>query len=137
MLWLLTMVLALDLASVKSEPNLEKRSDMALDYADSAMDSARDAYKKGDYAKCTQELQQVREAVDLSYESLMATGKDPRKNSKHFKKAEKATRQLLRRLDGLNEIMSVVDRPTIEPVQRRISEVHDALLMGIMTKKKK
>ena len=36
-------MLALDLAGIKAEPKLEKRSELALEYANSALDSARDA----------------------------------------------------------------------------------------------
>jgi len=38
---LLTLLLALDLTGIKSEPKLEKRSDLALKFADSSLDSAR------------------------------------------------------------------------------------------------
>jgi hypothetical protein len=135
MLWLLALALALDLTSIKTEPKLERRSELALAYADSAINKARDAYNKGDYDQCQQDVQEVSDAVDLAYQSLMATGRDPRKSSA-FKDAEKATRQLMRRLDSLRDLMSVVDRATVEPVQKRVSEVHDTLLKSIMSKKK-
>ena len=135
MLWMMALALALDLATIKVEPRLEKRSELALSYADTAVNKARDAYNKGEYEKCTEALEEVRAAVTLSYESLLATGKEPRKTGA-FKDAEKDTRQLLRRLESLKDMMSVVDRPTIEPIQKVVSDVHDALLQGIMSKKK-
>ena len=135
MYWLLALALALDLTSIKTEPKLERRSELALAYADSAINKARDAYNKGDYDQSQQAVEEVGDAVDLCYESLMATGKDPRKSSA-FKDAEKATRQLMRRLDSLRDMMSVVDRSTVEPIQKKVSDVHDTLLKSIMSKKK-
>jgi hypothetical protein len=141
MLVLLTLMLALnslavDLAGIKAEPKLEKRSELALHYADSALDMARDAYKKGDVDASRAALAEVAAGVELSYDSLMATGKDARRNSRPFKEAEKATRQILRRLDSLSKLMSAFDRGTVEPVQRTVSDIHDKLIVGIMGKKK-
>jgi hypothetical protein len=129
-------LLAIDLAGVKSEPKLEKRSELALRYADSALDAARDAYKQGDVDASRAALGEVEAGVQLSYDSLMATGKDARRNSKPFKDAEKATRQILRRLDGLSDLMSAFDRAAVEPVHRTVSDIHDKLITGIMGKKK-
>ena len=140
MLVLLTLMLAMnslavDLAEVKSEPKLEKRSELALRYADSAIDAARDAYKKSDVDATRAALGEVEAGVQLSYDSLMATGKDARRNSRPFKEAEKATRQILRRLDSLSDFMSAIDRSAVEPAQRTVSDIHDKLITGIMGKK--
>ena len=81
-------------------------------------------------------LGEVVAGVELSYDSLMATGKDPRRNSKPFKNAEKSTRQILRRLDNLSDLMSAFDRGAVDPVQRTVSDIHDKLITGIMGKKK-
>jgi len=133
---LLTLLLALDLAGIKAEPRLEKRSQLALQFADSALDSARDLYKKGELDACRTALGEIAAGVQLSYDSLMATGKDPRKNSKPFKDAEKSTRQILRRLDSLSDLMSAFDRSAVEPVQQTVTDIHDKLIVGIMGKKK-
>jgi hypothetical protein len=135
MLLLLTLMLALDLAGIKAEPRLEKRSQLALQFADSALDSARDLYKKGEVDACRTALGEIETAVQLSYDSLLATGKDPRRNSKPFKDAEKSTRQILRRLDSLSDLMSALDRGAVEPVQQTVSDIHDKLIIGIMGKK--
>jgi len=81
-------------------------------------------------------LGEVEAGVQLSYDSLMATGKDPRRNSKPFKEAEKSTREILRRLAGLSDLMSAFDRGAVDPVQRTVSDIHDKLITGIMGKKK-
>jgi len=136
MLLFLTLLLAADLAGIKSEPKLEKRSQLALQFANSALDSARDLYKKGEVDACRTALGEVEAGVQLSYDSLMATGKDPRRNSKPFKEAEKSTREILRRLAGLSDLMSAFDRGAVDPVQRTVSDIHDKLITGIMGKKK-
>ena len=136
MVLLLTLLLALDLTAIQSEPKLEKRSQLALQFADSALDSARELYKKGEVDACRSALGEVQAGVQLSYDSLMATGKDPRRNAKPFKDAEKATRQILRRLDNLSDLMSAFDRGAVEPTEHAVSDIHDKLITGIMGKKK-
>jgi hypothetical protein len=134
---ILVLTLAFDLTTAQSEPNLEKRSERALDNANLALDEARDDYNSGNYDKSQNELREVRDSVELAYQSLSDTGKDPRKDPKFFKRAELRTRELLRRLEGVGQGMSQVDRGTLDKVRERISEVHDNLLNGIMSKRKK
>jgi hypothetical protein len=126
---------ALDLGTIKKEPNLERRSDLALQYANSALDAARDAYAAGDVDKTGAAIEEVGSSVDLAYDSLGQTGKDPRRSPKFFKRAEMSTRQLLRRLDGMIESMSVADRLVAEKVRGRVADIHENLLKGIMKKK--
>lgn len=124
-----------DLAAVKSEPNLEKRSQRALENANLALDAARDAYGRGEFEQSKTELEEVGASVDLAYESLQETGKDPRRSGK-FKQAELRTRELLRRLEGLGQTMSFSDRGVLDKVRDRVSMIHDDLLNGIMSKRK-
>jgi hypothetical protein len=133
---LAAQLFAVDLAAIQQEPNLERRSDLALQYASSALDTAREAYTAGDIDKTRAAFQEIGSSVDLAYDSLGQTGKDPRRSPKFFKRAEMSTRQLLRRLDGMMESMSVADRALIEKVRGRVADVHENLLKGIMSKKK-
>lgn len=135
MVWLAMLALALDLGSVKSEPKLEKRSELALQYANVALESAKTAYQEGRWEQTQTALGEVNDAVTLSYDSLIATGKNPRKSSGMFKNAEKTLRELVRRLSGFKDSMSVVDHPAVDPVLENIKDVHDQLLTGIMTGK--
>jgi exonuclease VII small subunit len=137
MQWVLVLALAFDLAGVKSEPNLEKRSELALNNANTALDAARDAYNQGNYDQTKTELEEVQQSVDLAYQSLADTGKDPRRTPKFFKRAELRTRELLRRLEGLGETVSFTDRSMVEKVRDRVSEIHDDLINGVLTKRKK
>jgi hypothetical protein len=134
--WLLVAALAFDLSAARTEPNLEKRSDLALKNADAAVTALRDAAPKGDDAKLASGLAEVRESVDFSYQSLKDSRTDPRR-SRYFKSAELATRQLARRLESLVRDSSAVDQEAIQPLQRYVTEVHDKLLDDIMARKKK
>jgi hypothetical protein len=136
MQWLLIGLLVIDLASVKLEPNPEKRSDLALENANGALDRAREASSAGDAQKLSEALNEVVESVGLAYDSLEASGKEAR-NSRFFKRAEVRTHEMVRRLSDMARAVSLEDQPLIEKVRDRVSEVHDNLLEGIMSKKKK
>ncbi len=125
-----------DLAQVKSELNLEKRSRAALDNADDALKQAREAYSAGNIDKTMALLSEVQQSVELAANSLKETGKNPVKHPKHFKVAEQRTRELLRKLENFDKEMNVGDRATLETVRAKIQQVHDDLLEGIMGKKK-
>ena len=128
---------AADLASIQQEPSLERRSQLAMDYAGTALDTARSAYQSSDLEKTKAFLSAVGDAVDLAYDSLQQTGKEARRDPKFFKRTELATRQLLRRIEGLTELMSFEDRAIAEKIRDRVAAIHDDLLQGIMAKKKK
>ncbi len=132
----LALSLAFDLTTVKSEPNLEKRSELALEHANAALDEARDDYNAGNVDKTEGALREMCDSVEVAYDALTNTGKDPRKDPKFFKRAELRTSELLRRLESLAPSMSGVDHGTLDNVRARISAVHDNLLKGIMSRKK-
>jgi hypothetical protein len=132
---LMFFCLAFDLAAIKLEPNLERRSERAIDNATAAMDSARDALGAADPSKFKAALDELRDSVDLAYQSLVDSGKSARRSPKFFKKAELKTRELMRRLEGLAQAADSDDRPVIESVRDRVSKVHDDLIQDIMQKK--
>jgi hypothetical protein len=125
-----------DLARLQSEPNLEKRAHSALNNAEDALKQARDAYTSGDTSAAESRLEEVGQSVELADSTLKQTGKNPSRSPKHFKYAELRTRDLLRKLDGFRDDMSVVDRPALDRVMATVQKIHDALLEGIMGKKK-
>src|SRR6185436_16529672 len=120
LLLLIPLVLSADksaeLARIEAEPHAEKRARAALDYADETLREARDAYAKGDTAATSARLEELEESIELADRSLKATGKNPSRNPKNFKYAELKIRELLRKLDGFREEMSVADRPVMERV---------------------
>jgi hypothetical protein len=130
-------LLRADLQQVKAEPNLGKRSMLALDRAFDALTQARDAYEKGQNAQVTTFVKEIQESVELAEASLHETGKNPRKSPKWFKRAESSTRDLLRRLDAFQRAMDVTDRPMLDAVKAKIQQVHDDLLLGVLEGKEK
>jgi hypothetical protein len=126
---------ATDLPTIKAQPDLEKRSEMALANADADVTAAREAYNQGELAKMQTILQDLRDSVNVSLQSLEDTHKRAR-NSKYYKQAELKTRALARRLMTLADEVSVDDRKTVEDARQRVLDVHDQLLGDIMGKKK-
>jgi ribonucleotide reductase alpha subunit len=126
-----------DLSQIQQEPNLEKRSGLALDNAARALTTAREAYRQGEAGKAEAAVAEVLESVNLAYASLQQTGKNPRRSPKWFKRAEIATRNLMRRLDAFQQEMNYTDRQMIEKLQARVRQVHDELLVGLMEGKRK
>lgn len=127
---------AIDLASIQQEPNLQRRSQLAMDSANSALDAARAAYQANDLDKTRLSLDEAGEAVTLAYDSLQQTGKEARRDPKFFKRAEVATRQMLRRIEGMAEGMNFEDRPLVDKLRDRVAAIHENLLQDIMGKKK-
>jgi len=126
-----------DLGAAKAEPNPEKRSKLALDNAQAALHAARAAYNQGDNAAAAAALGEMRQSVDLAYDSLEQTGKNPRSHPKYFKQAEISTRDLLRRMETFQQEMSYLDRPLVDGAKARVQKVHDDLLMGLMEGRRK
>ncbi|HXS96157.1 MAG TPA: hypothetical protein VN736_16245 [Candidatus Limnocylindrales bacterium] len=120
-----------------SEPDLNKRSKIALENALTAYDAARKAYDSGNLDTMATDVQEIIDSVNLAKISLDQTGKDPRKSPKWFKNAEMMTRDLSRRLDAFQQDMSFADRPLLDKVKERVLQVHDDLLMGLMEGKRK
>lgn len=132
-----TAAASTELDAVRAEANLEKRSKLALDNAASALRSAREAYQAGDTATVTAKTDEIGESVDLAYNSLTETGKNPRKSPKWFKHAEMETRELTRRLEDFAQQMNYNDRAILDKTRARVEQVHDELLTGLMEGRKK
>ncbi len=126
-----------DLTRALKEPNLEKRSQLALENATAAYKAAREAYQKGENERVATLSAEIQESVELANTSLTQTGKNPRKSPKWFKKAEIETRDLLKRLDTFEHEMGFNDRPMLEKVKARVQQIHDELLVGLMEGKRK
>ena len=128
---------AASLDQARAEPNLEKRSGLAMDNAMAALKQAHEAYNAGDLARVAAKAAEIQESVELAYSSLAETGKDPRKNPKWFKRAEIACRDLLRSLEAQQHDMSYQDRAILDKVKEKVQQVHDDLLTGLMEGKRK
>jgi hypothetical protein len=126
-----------DLKPALAQPNLGKRSKLALDNAAVALKAAREAYGKGDNEKVAAAIAEIQQSVNLAYDSLMQTGKNPRNSPRWFKPAEMATRELSKKLDTLQRDMEYADRAMLDQVKARVQQVHDELLLGLMEGKQK
>ena len=126
-----------DLKRAMAEPNLEKRSQLALENAVEAYKSAREAYRKGEKDEVAARIAEIDESVTLAHASLTQTGKDLRRSPKWIKEAEIETRDLMKRLDSFEHEMAFDDRPMLEKVKAKVQQVHDDLLVGLMEGKRK
>ena len=124
-----------DIAAVKSEPDLEKRSELALANAEGDLDAAHQAYTKGDPTAVQAALTDLTASVDLCYDSLQESRKPPRK-SKYYKRAELKLQVLVRRLKGFSEDVSFEIRPSVDAALKKVSDVEDRVIADIMSKKK-
>jgi hypothetical protein len=124
-----------DLASVKAEPDLNRRSELALVNADQKLDEARQAYMAGDDRAEEAAIEEVEESVTLCYATLGQTHGEPRK-SKYYKHAELRVSALMRRLSGFRDEVGFEFRPKIEAVLTKLSDIHDQLISDIMSRKK-
>jgi hypothetical protein len=133
-LWLAGALLGADLAAVKAEPNLEKRSEKALVYAGEVVTAMRAELDRNDVEKIKEQLMEFQAAVDLSVDSLTATGKNARRNPKYFKRAEVRLRDLQRRLETFKRDMPFDDRAVLdgvlEHVGKKIDQLVEATLRG-------
>jgi hypothetical protein len=132
---LLILLAFADIAAVKSEPDLNRRSELALLNADEKIDQARQAYMDGNEAAQEAAIQEIADSVSLCYDSLEQTHSTPRK-SKYYKRAELKVSALMRRLSGFRDEVSFDFRPRVDIVLKKLSDIHDELLSDIMSRKK-
>lgn len=125
------------LDGIRAEPNLERRSALAMDNAVAALKEAREAYGAGDLKKTAAKIEEVQESVELMFLSLTQTNKDPRRSPKWFKRAEIQSRDLLRSMDTLQHDMNFEDRALLDKTKEKVQEIHDDLLTGLMEGKRK
>jgi hypothetical protein len=115
-----------------SEPNLEKRSKLALDYAHDAVGRVEEAYADADPERAREILTSIVSAVAISQASLEDTGKNARKKPKHFKRAEIGSRKLLKELQSLERTLTFDERQDLAPVIAQLEDINRDLLLKIM-----
>ncbi|MGC2661226.1 MAG: hypothetical protein WA324_25010 [Bryobacteraceae bacterium] len=115
---------------LRAERDPSRRSDKALQLADQAFDEARGFYDKGQIHKGDAELDAMTQALHECVESLDTL----HHGAGHYKKAELHVAALQRRLKGLVDDLGVEERGWAEFTQRKIDEIHDQLLAGVMKK---
>lgn len=123
-----------DLNSVKAEPDLNKRAELAMAHADQSLDQAAKAFNGGNAQSGDALLGEVQASAELACDSLRDTHKAAR-NNKYYKRVELSMRTLLRHMDDLGHV-APYDDATLGKVQKRIQELHDQILLDIMSKRK-
>jgi hypothetical protein len=124
-----------DLVGVMAEPNLERRSQLALQHAEEEIAAAKKAYDAGNNDDFGRLVAEIGKLVDLSYDSLEETGKRARRQPKWFKRAEQKLLAVMRKIVSLERDVSIDDRDEVKALRKRVSDVHDRFLNDIMTKK--
>ena len=107
-----------------------RRSEKALMLADQAFEDARGFYDKGQIDKGDAQLDNMTAALRECLESLQTL----HHAGSHYKKAEMRVAALQRRLQGLLDDIDLQDRGWAQYTSRKIDEIHDALLAGVMKK---
>jgi polyhydroxyalkanoate synthesis regulator phasin len=114
---------------LKAEHDPGRRSELALAFADTAFDTARDFYSKGEVHKGDAQLEDMTNALNECVTSLEAAHK-----AKFYKKAELRVAYLQRRMKGLLDDIEAQQRGWAEYTERKLDEIHDKLLDGVMRK---
>jgi hypothetical protein len=127
---------AVDLDAVKKEPDPIKRSEQALEAALQALKDARALPTEGGSVEDLQKsMDTMIAAVELSLQSLRDTGKPPNKLTKHYKRGELKTREMLKQMESLVQALAFDNRPPAEKAQARLTVLHDEFLFGVMSGK--
>jgi site-specific recombinase len=117
------------ISEIKAEHDPARRSEKALALADTAFDTAREDYSSGQIHKGDADLETMMTALEECLSSL-----DSAHKAKYYKKAEMNVALLQRRLQGLLDDISLQQRGWAEYTQRKLDELHDKLLDGVMRK---
>ena len=124
------------LAPIEATQDRERRSRLALEFAQSRIDAATQAYRMDDLDKGAGELDALGDAVELAVKSLESTGRNPRRNPGPFKRAEIRTRKLLQQLHHARREAHPEDREAFDDAIERVETANHQLLLGIMSPKK-
>lgn len=116
-------------SELKAERDPAKRSELALNFADAAFDNARDFYTKGEFEKGDAQLEDMMAVLNECVTSLALAHK-----ARFYKKAELKVAYLQRRMQGLLDDIDLQRRGWAEQTQRKLEEIHDKLLDGVMKK---
>ncbi len=121
------------LDEVRAEPRLEKRSELAIEFAGAELARARKTVvESGSRPALDEALKRVAESCQLALDSLRQTGKRPNKLSRQYKKGEMRTRAFVKELTDLALALSLDDRPYAEEVRDKVQLLHEEFLLSVM-----
>ncbi len=117
---------------IEHEQDPVKRAEFQLRLSSVRLDEAREQYDAGADDKGLATLKQMQGLVEQVEEGLFGTGRDPRKKPKGFKDSEIKLREMQRRLQDLMMQLPVDERPPIEEIRKRLADIQEEFLYGIM-----
>ena len=124
------------LARIQANPDLEKRSRLALELASKQLDAATAAYRSDDMEGGRGALALLAESVEVAAAALESTGKHPRRHPRPFKHAEIRTRKLIEELRQARSKAHIQDQGDFDGPIERVERANGALLLGIMSPRK-
>jgi hypothetical protein len=128
------VLLRADLGELKAEPDLLKRFERSLEYADAQLKLARQLVRDGgSRADLLKALEEGPAAAALALSALRDTGRKASKLTKQYKKGELRTRELERELGDLALALSIEDRSAAEKARDLVSTTHEEFLLGVMS----
>jgi hypothetical protein len=123
------------LATLLQQPNLEQQARLSLEKAEKALTEAKSAYANHELDKTRQFVQEMIDDVVAAEKALADTGKDARRRPKQFKYGETKTREMLKRIDSLENDMDIDERSFVAEAKLKVQAIHDEWLLGIMGEK--
>jgi len=114
------------------QPNLEQQARLSLDKADKALAEAKSAYANHDLELTRKLVETMLTEVEAAEKSLADTRKDARRSPKQFKFGEMRTREMLKRIDSLENDMDIDERAFVAEAKVKVQAIHDEWLLGIM-----
>lgn len=131
------LLMAQDLDTVGKEQNLTRRSQRALEFAEREMAKAQKIVKDfGSRSELQAALDNIVAGSELALQALRETGRPPRRLSREYKRGELKTRDLIRRLEDLEKALSLDDRPIAEAALKKVTQIHEDFLLGVMGQKR-
>jgi hypothetical protein len=124
------------LDQVKAEPNPERRAKAAIDFAATAERNAEAAFSNGNVKDVVAQLNTMKESMEVTRDSLVATRKTPGRSPQLYKYFELRSRELLIRLEDFERRLFLEDRDVVAVPRARVQEIHDFWFEGIMGRKR-
>lgn len=124
------------LDQIKTEPNPERRAKAAIDFAAAAELKAESAFSNSNLQDMAAQLNTMKESMEMTRDSLVASRKTPGRNPQLYKYFELRSHELLVRLEDFERRVSLEDRDLVAVPKAEIEEIHDFWFEGIMGRKK-
>lgn len=124
-------------ASPDTEGDLVKKARDNIRQAETELSQACQKYSEGYPDDGVKGLQQFMKLVEQAYAWLGETHRDPRKKPAGFKDMELKIRVFIRKLEDLKVSLPQDEREPVEKSIKRLHEIHDDLVMGLLNKPRK